>query len=1061
MKKLLFMAILMLALVTAAAACTGTPEEPGTSGGEETTAEHPTETPTQEVTHAFFSDWDKDETNHWHACTEEGCEEVSELAAHTFGEGVVTKPATIEETGLMTYTCTVCGHEKTETIEKLPHTHIPGEAVVEKQTEPTCAKDGGFDTVVYCTVCSAQISRETTKIPATGHSFDNEDDDTCNTCGVKRLSSDMKYANEYSQKTNRIYGTVDGIALDTSDSHGCDLPLAGNNIPGIAWKQPLTGNWQVDVKISGSALFTGGGGYAGYGINLLAGNKNMKLVVQERGDGGCTGQCVQFFGTGIGETNVNWPEVTTTWLRFIKEGNQLISYASADGESYTLINMTTVSKEFDSVELQIFATQLQRGEPYVATVHSVSVSTNLHDTVEQGIVDHVAGLIEDTIEIPAYELEKAATEDEKMALAKKVLTDNDEVKRSGVSIELKPNPAGGYTVTVSKGNSTKTVDSVRLVGVTTVSFRTNGGSLIPDVKLYDAAACAEPGAPTRSRYTFQGWYTDRDFTEKYEFGKAVTKDLILYAKWTRNDNYDSYKEGVGQVTTHQGNPYMALWEHVPDGEPYIFEDPDNPGQYRVYVYGSHDTIKVAYCGYDFVVWSAPVDDLTQWRYDGIIFEAWVDGSRDHLLAPAVAEMVDEKTGKKSYFIYSNNVGSRTSMVAKADRPDGPFEIYNWAPNSNTAVEGVIGFDPAVLVEDGKVYVYWGGPGGAYYARMDPTTMSTVIEGETPHMNVPGCQSGNVNAADYSIYNDEHVNDWRFYEGSSIRKVGNKYVFIYSREGKSTEPEGSGVYNQLAYGYSDSPTGPWKYGGIIVDAAGEVIDNGDGTYSRTFPSDNTHGSICEINGQWYIFYHRSDNQHARQAMVDAITVEWDEKSVADGGAVRISRAEVTSKGFYLNGLDPYAKHTFGIASYMTGGATISITYDKTATELPITNVKDGAVIGIKYFNFDGKKAGTTHLDLSLKPLGVDAVIDVYLRPTTAVNTPVTVGADGEINSVGVGSYKIGSVELTADMAKNVTTMRIPLAELDQIEGQWALFFVVRSETTNRNICELYHMQCVSA
>ena len=26
------------------------------------------------------------------------------------------------------------------------------------------------------------------------------------------------------------------------------------------------------------------------------------------------------------------------------------------------------------------------------------------------------------------------------------------------------------------------------------------------------------------------------------------------------------------------NPYMPLWEHIPDGEPYVFEDPDNPGE---------------------------------------------------------------------------------------------------------------------------------------------------------------------------------------------------------------------------------------------------------------------------------------------------------------------------------------------------------------------------------------------------------------------------------------------------------------------------------------------------
>ena len=30
-----------------------------------------------------------------------------------------------------------------------------------------------------------------------------------------------------------------------------------------------------------------------------------------------------------------------------------------------------------------------------------------------------------------------------------------------------------------------------------------------------------------------------------------------------------------------GNPYLPLWEHIPDGEPYVFDDPDNPGKKRV------------------------------------------------------------------------------------------------------------------------------------------------------------------------------------------------------------------------------------------------------------------------------------------------------------------------------------------------------------------------------------------------------------------------------------------------------------------------------------------------
>ena len=48
----------------------------------------------------------------------------------------------------------------------------------------------------------------------------------------------------------------------------------------------------------------------------------------------------------------------------------------------------------------------------------------------------------------------------------------------------------------------------------------------------------------------------------------------------------------------QGNPYLPLWEHVPDGEPRVFEDPDNPGKYRIYIIGSHDVRGNSYCGLD-------------------------------------------------------------------------------------------------------------------------------------------------------------------------------------------------------------------------------------------------------------------------------------------------------------------------------------------------------------------------------------------------------------------------------------------------------------------------------
>lgn len=74
-------------------------------------------------------------------------------------------------------------------------------------------------------------------------------------------------------------------------------------------------------------------------------------------------------------------------------------------------------------------------------------------------------------------------------------------------------------------------------------------------------------------------------------------------------------------SVYAANPFLPLWEYIPDGEPYVFEDPDNPGKFRVYIYGSHDSRKTEYCGLEQVVWSAPVDSLTNWRYDGVIFES--------------------------------------------------------------------------------------------------------------------------------------------------------------------------------------------------------------------------------------------------------------------------------------------------------------------------------------------------------------------------------------------------------------------------------------------------------
>ena len=78
---------------------------------------------------------------------------------------VVTAP-TCTGKGVMTYTCH-CGDTYTEEIKALGHT--AGEVTVENNVAPDCVNAGSYDNVVYCTVCGAEISRETVTVDALGH----------------------------------------------------------------------------------------------------------------------------------------------------------------------------------------------------------------------------------------------------------------------------------------------------------------------------------------------------------------------------------------------------------------------------------------------------------------------------------------------------------------------------------------------------------------------------------------------------------------------------------------------------------------------------------------------------------------------------------------------------------------------------------------------------------------------------------------------------------------------------------------------------------------------------
>ena len=84
--------------------------------------------------HSFREEWSSDETYHWHSCADKDCSETKDKAGHSWNGGNVTVEPTTEKDGAMLYTCTVCGREKTEKIDKL---------VAEKEYTITFDSKGG------------------------------------------------------------------------------------------------------------------------------------------------------------------------------------------------------------------------------------------------------------------------------------------------------------------------------------------------------------------------------------------------------------------------------------------------------------------------------------------------------------------------------------------------------------------------------------------------------------------------------------------------------------------------------------------------------------------------------------------------------------------------------------------------------------------------------------------------------------------------------------------------------------------------------------------------------
>lgn len=531
-----------------------------------------------------------------------------------------------------------------------------------------------------------------------------------------------------------------------------------------------------------------------------------------------------------------------------------------------------------------------------------------------------------------------------------------------------------------------------------------------------------------------------------------------------------------------GNPYLPLWEHLPDGEPRVFEDPDRPGHYRIYIIGSHDLRYDSYCGPDIRMWSAPVDDLSSWRDEGPIFTYAVDGEWDVMYAPDLVEIC-RKDGRKEYYLYPHSRGAgREAMIARGDRPDGPFTPVNLTPDGKRTLPGsILGFDPSIYVEyvtdpsdpdyeiGFRAYGYWGFQ-RSMAAQLDQSTMYSVRPGTEviPYFMPAGLRYGELRQPDVAypcIWPGEDLGAFNFFEASSIRRIGNKYVTIYS--GYSGPDYGVGSSNSaLRYAYSDSPLGPWKSGGVLVDSRAPEL-NSDGTrIVTTNAGHNTHGSMEQINGQWYVFYHRPPRGFgfARQAMVAPVKVVSDERPVSEGGKVVITGydpfapegrrtvadsqgheyrgAEVTSEGFHIYGLPPYAYYSAGIACYLSDVRLQQDSWDVWDNGAPVGGMRNGHIVGYKYFGFGGLDAPRNGLKAFEGTAKGNATrFNLFLKPLTDEAFKVSVWLDGPWDNAVWKGTRLGEISVPAGSAQEVTRFSLDVsAAVDGLDGKHAVYLV---------------------
>lgn len=428
------------------------------------------------------------------------------------------------------------------------------------------------------------------------------------------------------------------------------------------------------------------------------------------------------------------------------------------------------------------------------------------------------------------------------------------------------------------------------------------------------------------------------------------------------------------VNSHAQNPIIQT-KYTADPAPLVYHD-------TVFLYTSHDEDDAfGFKMHDWLLYTST--DMVNWTDHGVVASLkdfkWVPYDNG-----AWAPQCVQRDGK--FYMYCPMPGGVGIGVLVADSPYGPFKD----PLGKALIKhGAEDIDPTVLIDnDGQAYLYWGNP-NLYYVKLNKDMIS---------------YSGSI-IKDSSIAKIKGQADpFHYQEGPWAYKRGGHYYMAYA---STCCPEGIG------YAMSNSPVGPWKYKGMIMDG--------------TSRSNGNHPGIIDYKGNSYVFgfsynlmkQRMSKHYERRSVSVQKITYNedgtiqklpfWTEKGVTQIGTLNpYNRVEAETIAF-----------SKGLKTEKASEWERNISWDKgklIADRLFVTSINNGDYIKVQGVDFS---KGASSIDMNIASLN---------------------GGKVEIRADAIGGRLLGIVVINSsaqgDVWKTLTT------PIENIRGVHDLFFVFK-------------------